>query len=134
MDAIFLILGCSVFVILGFGHAALILFTKKFEPKDHDLLEKLKSSRTSVSNTGNMWNGIKGFHISHSLGLVIYGGFYITLALENNSYLKSSMSLNVGLFVVPIIYIFLAHRFWYSLPRNCFIVAICFLAMSAIFR
>ena len=134
MDAAFLVLGCSVFVILGFGHAALMLFTTRFEPRDHDLLEKLKSSRTSMSNTGNMWDAVKGFHISHSLGLVIYGGFYITLAFENNNYLKSSTPLNLGLFIVPIIYIFLAHRFWYSVPRNCFIVAFGFLATSTIFK
>jgi hypothetical protein len=134
MDAILLVLACSIFVILGSGHAALVLFTRRFEPRDPDLLERLKSSRTGMSNTGNMWNGIRGFHFSHSLGLVIYGGFYITLALENNSYLKSSIALNVGLFLVPIIYILLAHRFWFSVPRNSFIVALCFLALSTVLR
>ncbi|OGB21054.1 MAG: hypothetical protein A3I66_18930 [Burkholderiales bacterium RIFCSPLOWO2_02_FULL_57_36] len=134
MDVTLLIFGCSIFAILGFGHAVLMLFTTKFEPRDHELFEKLKIGKTSMSKTGNMWNGIKGFHISHSLGLIIYGGFYIVLALENNSYLKSSAALNVGLFGVAITYIFLAHRFWFSVPRNCFIVAICFLAMSVVFR
>lgn len=134
MDTILLVLGCSVFVILGLGHAALVLFTTKFEPSDSELLEKLKSGRTGLSKTGNMWNGIRGFHLSHSLGLVLFGGFYITLALENNSFLKSSTPLNLALFVVPAIYILLAHRFWFSVPRNCFVVAVCFLAASVAFR
>lgn len=134
MDITFLALGCSIFVVLGLGHAALALFTTKFEPIDCELLDKLKTSRTGMTKSGNMWNGIEGFHLSHSLGLVLYGGFYINLALENNSYLKSSTTLNFGLFIIPAIYILLAHRFWFSVPRNCFAVAICFLALSVAFR
>lgn len=107
-----------------------MLFSTKFEPRDPDLLTQLKSSKTGLSKTGNMWNGIKGFHLSHSLGLVIYGWFYITLALENPSYLRSSAILNSGLLLVPVIYIYLAHRYWFSVPRNCFVVALGLLAVS----
>ena len=134
MDTALVILVCSVFVILGLGHAALVLFTRKFEPRDSELLEKLKSGRTGMSRTANMWDGIRGFHLSHSLGMVLFGGLYISLALENNSFLKSSTPLNLALFVVPAIYIFLAHRYWFSVPRNCFIVAVGFLAASVAFR
>jgi hypothetical protein len=129
-----LILGCSVFVILGIGHAALALFSTKFEPRDAGLLTQLKSSKAGLSNTGNLWNGIRGFHLSHSLGLIIYGGFYTTLALENPSYLQSSAILNMGLLVVPAIYIYLARRFWFSVPRNCFVVALGLLALSVACR
>lgn len=134
MDSTLLILGCSVFVVLGVGHAALTVFTRKFEPRDQDLLEKLKTSQTSLSKTGNLWNGIRGFHLSHSLGLVVFGGFYITLAIENNGYLKSSAALSVGLLVVPMVYVVLAHRFWFSVPRNCFVGALGLLAVSIILR
>lgn len=134
MDIRLLILGCAVFVVLGLGHAVLTVFTRKFEPRDHDLLERLKSGKTGMSKTGNLWNGIKGFHLSHSLGMAIFGGFYITLAVENNSYLKSSAALNVGLFLVPVVYVSLAHRYWFSVPRNCFVVATGLLVLSAIYR
>ena len=134
MESTLLILGCSVFVILGIGHAALMLFTSKFEPRDPGLLAQLKSSKAGLSKTGNLWNGIIGFHLSHSLGLVIYGGFYSTLAIENPSYLQSSMILNLGLVLVPVIYIYLAHRFWFSVPRNCFVVALGLLALSVASR
>ena len=119
---------------LGIGHSALILFTTKFEPKDAALLAQLKTSQTGMTRTGSMWKGIKGFHLSHSLGLVVYGGFYMILTLENNDYLKSSTSLNVVLFVVPIIYIYLAHNYWFSVPRNCFIVSTCLLIASVLVR
>jgi hypothetical protein len=125
MNATLLILGCSVFIILGIGHAMLLQFTTKFEPKDAALLVMLQTSKTGMSNTGNIWRGIKGFHLSHSLGMVIYGAFYTTLAIENIIYLKSSTVLNIGLFVVPVIYIYLAQSYWFYLPRNCFVVATC---------
>jgi hypothetical protein len=134
MDTTFLMLACSVFITLGIGHSALMLFTTKFEPKDAALLAQLKTSQTGMTHTGNMWKGIKGFHLSHSLGMVVYGGFYMILTLENNDYLKSSTSLNVGLFVVPIIYIYLAHNYWFSVPRNCFVVSTCLLAASVLVR
>lgn len=134
MDASLLILGCSVFVILGVLHAALMLFSTKFEPRDPGLLARLKSSKTGISKNGNMWNGIQGFHLSHSLGLVMFGGFYITLALENNSYLKSSTVLNLGLFAVPAVYFYLAHKYWFNVPRNCVAVAVGILALSVILR
>ncbi|MBK9571974.1 MAG: hypothetical protein IPO43_04205 [Rhodoferax sp.] len=132
MHTALIVMGCSVFILLGIGHAALMLFTSKFEPRSAALLAQLKANSTGMTKTGNMWNGIKGFHLSHSLGMVIYGGFYIVLALENTHYLKSSTALNVGLLVVPAIYIVLAHRFWFSVPRDCFIVALCLLAASII--
>ena len=134
MSNTMLVIGCSVFVILGVGHAALMLFSTKFEPRDADLLAQLKSSQPGLSKTGNLWSGIKGFHLSHSLGLVLFGAFYITLSLENPGYLQSSTVLNLGLLLVPAIYIYLAHRFWFSVPRNCFVVAFGLLLLSLVCR
>jgi hypothetical protein len=134
MSHTFLILGCSVFVVLGVGHAALMLFSSKFEPLDPGLLAQLKSSKAGLSKTGNLWSGIKGFHLSHSLGLVLFGWFYITLAMEGRSLLQSSVSLNLGLFLIPATYIYLAHRFWFNVPRNCFVLATGLLALSVALR
>jgi hypothetical protein len=134
MHTTLLILGCSVFILLGAGHAALMLFSRKFEPRDPNLLAQLKSSRAGLSNTGNLWNGIKGFHLSHSLGLVLFGWFYITLAVDSPAVLRSSLSLNLGLFLIPVTYVYLAHRYWFSLPRNCFVIAVGLLTLSVVLR
>jgi hypothetical protein len=134
MHTTLLILGCSVFILLGAGHAALMLFSRKFEPRDPNLLAQLKSSRAGLSNTGDLWTGIKGFHLSHSLGLVLFGWFYITLALGSPGVLRSSLSLNLGLFLIPVTYVYLAHRYWFSLPRNCFVIAVGLLTLSVVLR
>ncbi len=134
METTLLILGCSVFVILGVGHAALTLFSTKLEPHDPNLLAQIKIGKVGLSQTGNLWNAIRGFHLSHSLGMVLFGWFYATLALESPGLLQSSVSLNLGLFLVPALYIYLAHRFWFSVPRNCFVVALGLFALSVVFR
>ena len=134
MSNTLLIIGCSVFVILGVGHAALMLFSTKFEPRDPGLLAQLKRGQAGLSKTGNLWNGIQGFHLSHSLGLVVFGVFYTTLAFENPGYLQSSTTLNLGLVLVPALYIYLAHRYWFSVPRNCFVVAFGLLLLSLVYR
>ena len=130
MSNTLLIVACSVFSILGIGHAALLLFSTKFEPRDPVLLAQLRRGQAGLSNTANLWNGIQGFHLSHSLGLVVFGAFYTTLALENPGYLQSSAMLNLGLLLVPALYIYLAHRFWFSVPRNCFVAAFGLLLLS----
>jgi hypothetical protein len=134
MSTILLIVGCAVFVLLGVGHAALLLFSTKFEPRDEALMAQLRRSKTGMSNTGNFWRGIQGFHLSHSLGLILFGWFYIMLALESPATLQASLSLQIGMFLVPVIYIGLAQRYWFWLPRNCFIVALGLLALAVTLR
>ncbi len=134
MSNTLLILGCSVFVILGVGHAALTLFSTKLEPHDPGLVAQLKSGKVGLTKPGNLWNAIQGFHLSHSLGMVLFGWFYTTLALENPGYLQASSTLNLGLLLVPAIYIYLAHRFWFSVPRNCFAAALGLLLLSMVYR
>lgn len=134
MHTVFLVLGCCVFVLLGVGHAALMLFSTQFEPRDPSLLAQLKISQAGLSRTGNLWNDIKGFHLSHSLGLVLFGWFYITLAIESPGVLHSSVSLSLGLFLIPLIYVYLAHRYWFNVPRNCLVIAVGLLTLSVVLR
>ena len=134
MSTLLLIAGCAVFAALGVGHAALLLLTTKFEPRDQTLLEQLRSGNTGMSNTGNLWRGIQGFHLSHSLGMVLFAWFYITLAVESPDTLRASFSLQCGLIAIPAIYVGLAHRYWFWLPRNCFIAALGLLALAVALR
>lgn len=134
MSSVFLILGCSIYLLLGGGHLAATIFTKKFHPQDSQLLELLKVNSSNISDQTNIWNGLVGFHMSHSLGLIIFGTFYIVLALENYSYFLSSVALNIGFFLIPAIYIVLAHKHWFSVPRNAFILSYGFLLLSSVLR
>lgn len=134
VNTLLLVAGCAVFAVLGIGHAALLLWSNKFEPRDPVLLAQLRQGKSGMSNTGSLWRGIQGFHLSHSLVLVLFGWFYITLALDNPEALHASTPLQVGLFVVPIIYIVLAQRYWFWFPRNCFVAALGLLSVAMMLR
>ncbi len=124
MSDTLLILGCLIFILLGALHWHGVAFTNKFEPKDNSLLAKLKSNYSIVTDQTSIWNGMVGFHMSHCLGLIVFGLIYILLVFENPAYLQDSVVLSMGLIIIPIIYIIFAHKYWFSIPRNGFILAL----------
>lgn len=81
-----------------------------------------------------MWKGWVGFHISHSLGLMVFGSFYIIVALENYAYLKSSVPLNVILLAVPLLYLVVAVKYWFDRPRNGILVGFTLIALYFVLR
>jgi hypothetical protein len=131
---IFLVLGCLIFILLGCIHWKSVLTTNKFEPEDSAILDMMKNNYSKVTNQTSIWNGLTGFHISHSLGLIIFGVLYVTLALDNPDYLFSSNILKTYLLVLPAIYIVLAHKYWFSLPRNGFIIGFGLILLSVVLR
>ncbi len=133
MASVCLFIGCGLFILLSLIHGAATLFTDKFEPTNPELLQALKTSGAKITKhtDSNMWTGIIGFHLSHSFGMAIFGTFYIALQIENPEFLAQSMSLNTLLFLVTMVYISLAHKYWFSVPRNGFISAlICFIGYA----
>jgi hypothetical protein len=134
MDKTLLILGCAIFVLLGSLHALWTLFSDRFEPRDPGLMERMKQDSPRLTRRTSMWNAWVGFNVSHSLGAIVFGLFYIVLALENYAYLRSSIALNVLLVAVPLIFLALAVRYWFYAPRNGILVALALVVASLFLR
>ncbi|MFT5677249.1 MAG: hypothetical protein ACI808_003201 [Paraglaciecola sp.] len=132
MSIMFLALGCLIFILLGSIHWRSVLYTNKFEPEDNAILDMMKNNNSKITDQTSIWNGLTGFHISHSLGLIIFGVLYITLAIDNPDYLFSSIILKTYLLVLPVIYILLAQKYWFSLPRNGFIIGFVLIILSVV--
>ena len=81
-----------------------------------------------------MWNARKGFNMSHSLGAILFGSFFIIVALENYQYLKTSVALNVVLIIVPLIFLVLAIKYWFDKPRNGILVGLSLILLSFAMR
>ena len=113
-----LIAGCAIFVVLGAIHAAYTLATNKFDARDANLTEQMKRTSPVLTRQTTMWDAWVGFNISHSLGAILFGLVYIVLAIENYAYLKSSVALNTLLIGVPMVFLALALKYWFSIPRN----------------
>ena len=118
VDRLFLIAGCSVFILLGAVHGYFTLFSQKFEPRDKRLMEEMKSASIVLSRDAFLWKAWIGFNISHSVGAILFGAVFVVLAIENYVYLSGSIALNLVLVTVPCLYFALAVRYWFAKPRN----------------
>jgi len=134
MDKALLIAGCAIFVLLGGLHALWTLFSNKFEPRDEALLERMKQVSPKLTSRTSMWDAWVGFNVSHSLGAIVFGLFYIVLAIENYAYLKASLMLNVILLAIPLVFLLLAVKYWFYAPRNGILAALALIVLSLFLR
>ncbi|MGH6628359.1 MAG: LIC_13387 family protein [Nevskiales bacterium] len=134
MDQTLLILGCLIVVVMGSVHALWTLFTDKFEPREPELLARMKQISPKLTRRLTMWDAWVGFNLSHSLGVILFGLFYIVLALENYAYLRSSVVLNILLVAVPLVFLALALKYWFYAPRNGIILATALIILSLLLR
>lgn len=134
MDRILLIVGCLIFVVLGSLHALWTLFSDKFEPRDATLLRHMRQDNPKLTSRTSMWDAWVGFNLSHSLGAIVFGLFYIVLALENYAYLRASLALNALLVAVPVIFLLLAIKYWFHSPRNGILAALALIILSLFLR
>ncbi|MFT6052218.1 MAG: hypothetical protein ACI9B9_001867 [Halioglobus sp.] len=130
----FLILGCLIFVLLGSVHWWSAVRSSKFEPRDDSTLELMKNGHSKITDQSTIWDSVTGFHVSHSVGLIFYGILFITLAVENPRYLYFSTVLTAFLLLLPVLYIVLAQKYWFSLPRNGFMIAFLLVVFSVVLR
>lgn len=111
-----ILIGCIIYMILGVIHAHLTLFTKAMEPASSEVLEINKSSYSNITKQTTLWLGGVGFHLSHSLGMFVFGLFYFTLASESPELISSSKFFSSIILFVPILYLFLSIKYWFVVP------------------
>jgi len=111
-----ILLASIVYMVLGGVHAYLTQFTKAMEPAKPEVLELNKSSHSNITTQTTLWSGSIGFHLSHSLGLFIFGLFYFALATDNPELISSSMFFSLAIVLVPILYLFLSIKYWFIVP------------------
>ena len=70
-----------------------------------------------------MWKAWIGFNASHSLGAILFGAVYGYLSLAHSAFLfQSTYLLSLGL-ILLFIYLFLAKRYWFSVPFRGILVS-----------
>ena len=134
MERILLICGCGIFLVLGSVHIWLTFRSDKFDSRDQELNDRMRTINLVLTRQTTMWKAWVGFNASHSLGAMLYGTIYIVLALENYAYLRSSLALNALLVAVPIAYLALAIRYWFRTPRNGIALALALILASLALR
>jgi hypothetical protein len=130
----FFLAGAALFGLLGVAHGVLTLrdarVPRAFTPTDDNLRRAMVEAPLRLAPQTTMWKAWRGFNLSHSLGLVIFGTFLGGLALRDFAMVAGNTWLRSSAVVVGLIYLVLALRFWFWVPAVvsavgtlCFVVS-----------
>jgi hypothetical protein len=127
---IFLV-GALPFVFLGVVHALATPLTlaesKGLSPRDPALRETMSKETVVLTRRTNMWLAWVGFNLSHSLGLVLFGGVVLLIGRSPASF-QAQASFFVPLAVVVSgLYLVLGFLYWFRTPMiGIALSAVCF--------
>jgi hypothetical protein len=130
--ALFL-LGAVPFLFLGAAHAfATPLRTtdrRGLSPSDPELAKRMSEARVRLTGRTDMWLAWVGFHLSHSLGAVVFGVFVVMLGWDAASFAKQASTFVPFSCVVAAIYLYLGTRYWFRTPIiGCAFSVACFVS------
>lgn len=131
MIQLLITVGAGIFVLLGTVH---MIFTlqdlvnpRNFTPPDAGVRFAMQQSAVALNPQINLWQSWLGFHFSHSLGLLMFGGAFLYLGISHPSVFSESRLLQFLSVLISAIYLFLSVKFWFVNPAVfCGISATCF--------
>ena len=134
MVKLFIIIGSSVFVLIGLIHAAYTLqdldSPRRLTPRNAELLAAMQKATVALDPKINLWQAWLGFNFSHSLGLLMFGGAFLYLGIFYPSVFSESKVLQVCSVLIPAVYLVLSLKFWFVNPAvfagialACFVLA-----------
>ena len=116
MNQLLLIVGVSVFGVLGTIHLIYTFFTEKFTPYDLSVADAMKSTSPRLTRETSVWNAWVGFNAGHSLGVMMFSAVYLPLAIYHFELIASSLWFSVLPVIVGASYLFLAYKYWFKIP------------------
>lgn len=133
MAKAFLIIGASIFGLLGIVHLVFTFFSDKFLARDPSVVEAMKRTSPVLTPQTTMWNAWIGFNASHSLGAIFFAAIYLLLATFHMDVLEESKIFVLLGVAVCLFYLFLARRYWFRVPLMGIAVATgCFMASAVL--
>jgi hypothetical protein len=110
------LMAAALFGVLGLMHLVYTLRDfggrpKYFRPTDLSVLAGMQSSRTAIAPDGpDYWRGVLGFHLSHSIGMLLFGLLIVIATLYMITWLKPV------LMIVGAAYAVISYRCWFNIP------------------
>ena len=131
MAQIFLIIGASVFGILGSIHLWYTFFTNKFEAHDSSVTEAMKRTAPILTKETSVWDAWVGFNASHSLGALLVAAVYIPLTTSYFYIIQQSFWFSILPVLVGLSYLTLAKKYWFKIPFfGVLISTVCFVGAA----
>jgi hypothetical protein len=134
MGQILVIAGASILLFLGIVHGILTLRDLSephtFTPPDLTLRQAMQESSIAIHPHTNLWQAWLGFNLSHSLGLMMFGGTYLVIGLCYFPLFAQIRWLQCCAVSIACAYLVMSVKFWFSEPAigagialTCFILA-----------
>ena len=133
MAQILLIIGASIFGILGTIHLLYTYFTNKFEAHDTAVTEAMKGTSPILTKETSVWSAWVGFNASHSLGVMSFAAVYIPLAASYFQIIQQSLWFSFLPVIIGLSYLALAKKYWFKTPFvGILISTICFVGAAVL--
>lgn len=126
-EQLLIIIGSSIFLILGSLHLFYTFFSEKFESRDPVAMAEMKKTSPRLTKETTMWRAWIGFNASHSSGAIYIGIINIVLAVFFFDSAGKTSVLGLINTITAAFYLFLAKKYWFSIPFKGILIAfICF--------
>ena len=133
MEPILLIVGASIFGVLGTIHLMYTFFTNKFEAYDSSVTDAMKGTSLILTKETSIWNAWIGFNASHSLGVMLVAAVYIPLTVSHFEVIQQSIWFSCLPVLIGLSYLVLAKKYWFKIPFMGILVSTaCFIAAAII--
>ena len=127
MAQVLLIIGASIFGILGIIHLLYTFFTNKFEAYNAAVTEAMKGTSPILTKETTVWDAWIGFNASHSLGAILVAAVYIPLATSYFEIIEQSAWFSILPVITAFSYLALAKKYWFKIPFiGVLISTVCF--------
>lgn len=131
MSQALLIIGASIFGVLGTVHLIYTFFTHKFDAHDSSVTTAMKNTSPRLTKETSMWNAWVGFNASHSLGAMLVAGFYLPLTLFHFDVIQQSSWFTYLPVLIGLSYLILAKTYWFKIPFiGVSLSTVCFIAAA----
>ncbi|WP_210418612.1 LIC_13387 family protein [Aliikangiella coralliicola] len=128
MELILMVIGASIFGILGTLHLLLTCFSNQFEAYDPSVTSAMKNTSPKLTRETTLWDAWVGFNVSHSLGAMLLAAFYIPLAIWHAEVIRGSFWFSALPVLVGLSYLYLAKKYWFKTPFiGILISTLCFI-------
>jgi hypothetical protein len=130
LEQALLIVGASIFGLLGSAHLFYTFFTDKFDTRDRSVGEAMKNTSPVLTGRTTVWKAWIGFNASHSLGAMVFAAFFLMLAVGHMAVIRSAPGFAWLAAVNGLAYLGVARAYWFRTPligiliaTACFLVA-----------
>lgn len=120
MGQILLVLAASIFLMLGTLHGVWtlrdVVHPRLFTPTDESVRHAMQGAQLALNPRANLWQAWLGFNLSHSLGVLVFGGGLLAFACHDFALFTASALVQGIAVTVAAAYFVLSVCFWFWGP------------------